>query len=34
MEVCFLKRIADPSATFVVFEKGKGKTIEYNIILS
>jgi len=28
-----LKRIADPSATFVVFEKGKGKTIEYNIKL-
>lgn len=28
-----LKRIADPSATFVVFEKAKGKTIEYNIKL-
>jgi len=28
-----LKRIADPSATFVVFEKNKGKTIEYNIKL-
>ena len=28
-----LKRIADPSATFVVFEKGRGKTIEYSIKL-
>jgi len=28
-----LKRIADPSATFVVFKKNKGKTIEYNIKL-
>ena len=28
-----LKRIADPSATFAVFEKCKGKTIEYNIKL-
>jgi len=28
-----LKRISDPSATFVVFEKEKGKTIEYSIKL-
>jgi len=28
-----LKRIADPSATFAVFEKDKGKIIEYNIKL-
>jgi hypothetical protein len=29
-----LKRMSDPSATFAVFEKGKGKTIEYNIPLN
>lgn len=28
-----LKRVSDPSATFVVFENGKGKTIEYQMIL-
>jgi len=28
-----LKRVSDPSATFVVFEKGKGKKIEYQIVL-
>jgi hypothetical protein len=29
-----LKRTSDASATFVVFEEGKGKTIEYNICLN
>jgi len=29
-----LKRMSDPSATFVVFEEGYGKTLEYNIILN
>ena len=28
-----LKKVCDPSATFVVFEKGKGKKIEYQIVL-
>ncbi len=28
-----LKKVSDPSATFVVFEKGKGKRIEYQIVL-
>jgi hypothetical protein len=28
-----LKRVSDPSASFAVFEKGKGKTIEYQIVL-
>jgi len=28
-----LKKVCDPSATFVVFEKGKGKKIEYQITL-
>jgi hypothetical protein len=28
-----LKLVSDPSATFVVFEKELGKTIEYNILL-
>lgn len=28
-----LKKVSDPSATFVVFEKNKGKRIEYQIVL-
>lgn len=28
-----LKRVSDPSATFVVFERNKGKKIEYQIVL-